>query len=77
MATKVKSIKSVLAEFEKAFAQFQAEQSLTVPVAHRHEWINGTVYSREYATVIPRTVWFDKGFEDGRAFSKQWFSQQG
>lgn len=73
MATKVKSVKSVLAEFEAAFAEFKNESALEIPVTGRQEYLKGCDYSREYATVLARNPFFDQGFAEGRRFSQDWF----
>lgn len=75
MPVKEKSVKSTLAEYDAAFIAFRESQAAKVPESFQKDYRLGCDYSRQYATVIPRNYWFDKGYADGRAFGKSWFDK--
>ena len=76
MTVKEKSVKSVLAELDAAFENFRETQAAKLPSNVQNDYRKGCDYSREYATVIPRSHYFDLGFQEGRAFSKEWFHKR-
>jgi hypothetical protein len=69
------SLKKRLANFELAFQTELQDRLVNLPDTQKKDFEMGFKYSREYATVMPRSEAFNRGFNEGRAFSVKWYAQ--
>lgn len=66
----IQTLSKTIKDYQQALEDYRDRQVLIIPEQHREQWLKGFATSREYATVIPRNEWFDKGVKAGHNFGK-------
>ena len=61
--------------YQSALEDYRDRMALMVPEEHREQWLKGFEMSRNYATVMSRNDWFDKGVKAGHGFAKIYHSE--